>query len=103
MPQENLGNLIRSWNLQQNWATGPVFEDKLSPEPYGRIRTLFAHSWREEQLSPNFDWGIESFSVYLPESLYVVSSIYLKIVLPAIQTGNYKDYPGPNQELAHYE
>ena len=94
MPQENLGNLIRSWNLQQGWATGPVFEDKLSPEAYGRIRTLFAHSWREEQLSPNFDWGVENFSIYLPESLYVVSSIYLKIVLPAISGANFKDYPG---------
>jgi len=59
MPQENLGNLVRSWNLMQGWATGPVLEDKLSPETYGRIRTLYNHSWREEQLSPNFDWGVQ--------------------------------------------
>ena len=94
MPQENLGNLVRSWNLMQGWATGPVLEDKLSPETYGRIRTLYNHSWREEQLSPNFDWGVQNFSVYLPESLYVVSSIYLKVELPAISGANFKDYPG---------
>lgn len=93
MPQENLGNMVRSWNLMSGWATGPVLEDKLSPETYGRIRTLFNHSWREEQLSTTFDWGVQNFSVYLPESLYVVSSIYLKIDLPAIGSGNYKDFP----------
>ena len=94
MSQENPANLIRSWNLMSGWATGPIREDKLTPVKYGRIRTLFNHTWREEQVSSNFDWGAQNFSIYLPESLYVVGSIYLKIVLPANGSGNYKDYPG---------
>lgn len=94
MPQENYAGIIRSWNKQQNFNTGPVTEDKLAPEEYGRIQTLFGHTWREEQLSQNFDWGADSFSVYLPESLYVVSSIYLKIELPQNDAADYKKYPG---------
>ena len=95
MPQENISNLVRSWNLMSGWATGPVTQDKLAPEQYGRILTLFNHTWREEVVGTNFDWGSQSFSVYLPESLYVVSSIYLKIRLPAIGSGGvYKAFPG---------
>ena len=94
MVQENMTGIIQSWNLQQNFNTGPVVEDKLSPVTYGRIRTLYGHTWREEQLSTQFDWGTNQFSVYLPESLYVVSSVYLKINLPANNAGNYKEYPG---------
>ena len=95
MPQENIENLIRSWNYQQGWNNGPVVQDKLSPEAYGRILTLFNHTWREEVLGDTFNWGSESYSVYLPESLYVISSIYLKIDLPANSGGAvYKAYPG---------
>ena len=94
MVQENMTGIIQSWNLQQNFNTGPVVEDKLSPVTYGRLRTLYGHTWREEQLSTQFDWGTNQFSVYLPESLYVVSSVYLKINLPANGAGNYKVYPG---------
>ena len=95
MPQENIENLIRSWNYQQGWNNGPVVQDKLSPEAYGRILTLFNHTWREEVLGDTFDWGTESYSVYLPESLYVISSIYLRIELPANSGGAvYKNCPG---------
>ena len=95
MAQENPQNLIRSWNLMTGWATGPIREDKLAPETYGRIRTLFTHTWREEQLSSNFDWESKNFSVYIPESLYVVSSIFLKIDIPAIGNGVvFKTYAG---------
>ena len=95
MPQENISNLIRSWNLQTGWATGPVVQDKLAPEQYGRIRTLYNHTWREEQIGSTFDWGSQNFSVYLPESLQVVSSIYLKINLPVCGgSGVYKGYVG---------
>ena len=93
MVQENM-RIIQSWNLQQNFNTGPVVEDKLAPVTYGRIRTLYGRTWREEQLSTNFDWGANQFSVYLPESLYVVASVYLKINLPVNNAGNYKEYPG---------
>ena len=97
MPQENIENLIRSWNYQQGWNNGPVIQDKLSPEAYGRILTLYNHTWREEVLGNTFDWGTDSYSVYLPESLYVVSSIYLKIDVPANSGGggvHFKKYPG---------
>ena len=77
MVQENYAGIIRSWNKQQNFNTGPVVDDKLAPVTYGRIKTLYGHTWREEQLSTNFDWGSESFSIYLPESLYILSLIHI--------------------------
>ena len=94
MSFENPQNIIRSWNLQTNFATGPVFQDKLVPPKFGRIRTNFVTTWREENCLPCLDFGAENISVYLPESLRVVSSIYLRIDLPALP-GNaaYKDYP----------
>ena len=95
MPQENIQNLIRSWNMMTSWATGPVVEDKLSPETYGRIRTLYNHTWREDVMPATFDWGSGPVSAFLPESLYVVSSIYLKITLPTCGGGGvYKPFPG---------
>ena len=94
MSQENPQNIIRSWNQVQSFNTGPVIEDKLAPVDYGRIRTLFTHTWREEKLSANLDWDSQAFSVYLPESLNVVSSVFLKIDLPALGSDTYKKYPG---------
>ena len=95
MPFENPQNIIRSWNLQSNFATGPVVVDKLTPPPFGRIRTNFISTWREENLDCRLDWGKKDFSVYLPESLQVVGGIYLKIALPGNSAGTaYKDYPG---------
>jgi len=83
MSSENPRNLIRSWSLQSNWATGPIREDKLQPPDYGRIKTPFVHTWRESPIDNNLDWGSQRFSIYLPESLRVVSSMYLKIDVPA--------------------
>ena len=95
MPQENIQNLIRSWNMMTSWATGPVVEDKLSPEQYGRIRTLYNHTWREDVMPATFDWGSGPVSAFLPESLYVVSSIYLKIEIPEVaSSGVFKPFPG---------
>ena len=91
---ENPRQVIRSWNLQSNFQTGNVVKDNLVPPVYGRIRTPFIQTWREEALSQSLDWGSKSFSVFLPESLRVVSAIYLKIVLPANNAANYKAYPG---------
>ena len=79
MSSENPRNLIRSWTLQSAWATGPTVEDKLTPPDYGRIRTPFVHTWREQTLDNNLDWGTNRYSIYLPESLRVVSSMFLKI------------------------
>ncbi len=95
MSGENPSNIIRSWNLQTGFSTGPVVSDKLTPPQYGRIRTPFVTTWREEQLSSNLDWGSSQFSIYLPESLKVIASIYLRINLPALGPGQtYKNYCG---------
>ena len=95
MSSENPRNLIRSWSLQSGWATGPVVHDKLVPPDYGKIRTPFVHTWRESQIDNNLDWGSQRFSIYLPESLRVVSSMYLKVEVPANSAAAaFKDYPG---------
>ena len=91
---ENNAQIIRSWGLQGSFSSGPVVQDKLVPTKFTRIRTPFVQSWREESLASNLDWGSQSFSYYFPESLRVISAMYLKINLPAIQTSVYKDNPG---------
>ena len=91
---ENPQQVIRSWNLQSNFATGPVVVDKLVPPTYGRIRTPFVYTWRHQSISDTLNWGEKQFSIYLPESLRVVGSIYLRIELPVLASGVYKDYPG---------
>ena len=99
MSSENPRNLIRSWTLQSAWATGPTVEDKLAPPDYGKIRTPFVHTWREQALDNNLDWGTNRYSIYLPESLRVVSGMFLKIDVPDnhSQAGAamaFKNYPG---------
>ena len=92
---ENPRNIIRSWGLQSNWANGPVATNKLVPPVYGRIRHNFVQTWREESLSSGLDFGSQNFSVLLPQSLQVVSSIFLKIVLPDLAgPATYKAYQG---------
>ena len=81
MSAENPQQLIRSWENVQSFNNGPVSRDSLTPVTYGRIRTLHTHTWREERLNSIFDWGSEYFSIVLPESLRVISSVYLKIDL----------------------
>ena len=91
---ENPDQIIRSWTLQGNYSNGDVSQDKLVPDAFTRVRTPFVNTWRTEQVSNILDWGAQSFSYFLPESLRVVSSLFLRIELPAISNGNYKDIPG---------
>ena len=91
---ENPQQIIRSWGLQGSFASGAVVQDKLVPARFTRIRTPFLQTWREEALNSSLDWGVQSFSYYLPESLRVISSMFLKIVLPAISGTSYKANPG---------
>ena len=91
---ENPQQLDRSWNLQSNFATGPVVVDKLVPPNYGRIRTPFVYTWRHQSIDNVFDWGANQHSLYLPESLRVIGSIYLRIELPVLASSTYKKYPG---------
>ena len=97
MSFENPENIIRSWNLQGSFSNSQVVEDKLVPKRWQRIRTVHLKTWREEQLNSTIDWGVKGFSYFLPESLRVVSSMFLEINLPALdasQAQRYKAYPG---------
>ena len=94
MSFENPSQIIRSWGLTKNFAAGPTTVDKLVPPTYGKTRTNFVQTWREEVLSSNLDWGVQNFSYYLPESLRVISSMFLKIACPAISGDNFKPFPG---------
>ena len=95
MSTENPQNIMQSWNLQQSLRTGPTVDDRLAPPDFGKIRTQFISTWREQKLENNLDWGVSNFSIYLPESLRVLSSVFLKIVVPANSGGAvFKKYPG---------
>ena len=85
---ENPRNIIRSWNLQTNFATGPVVKDALVPPSYGRVRSPHLCTWREFQCENTLDWGSQEYS------LRVVKNLYLKIRLPALGNGNYRRYCG---------
>ena len=89
----NPENLIRSWNLQTGFSTGPVVADQLVPKKFGRIRTPFVLTWREEKLNSILDFSSQNFSVYLPESLRVLKEAYLKIEVPQCASA-FKTYPG---------
>ena len=93
MSYANPENLIRSWNLQTGFATGPVVADQLVPRKFGRIRTPYVCTWREEKLNSILDFGSNNFSIYLPESLRVLKECYLKIDVPEPATA-FKAYPG---------
>ena len=80
----------RSWALQSSFMTGPVVINKLVPAPYGKIRTNFVQTWREES-QPAVDWEVTNQSMYIPESIRCVSAVYLKINLGAAK---FKAYPG---------
>ena len=100
MSFENPSQIIRSWGLTKNFAAGPTTVDKLVPPTYGKVRTPFCQTWRSETLSSNLNWGSQNFSYYLPESLRVVSSMFLRIALPTNAGGtNYKPFPG---KCIHY-
>ena len=91
MSFENPSQIIQSWGLTKNFAAGPTTVDKLVPPTYGKIRTPFVQTWREESLGTALDWGNSSpFSYYLPESLRVISSMFLQIKCPAISGHNFK-------------
>ena len=95
MSFENPSQIIRSWGLTKNFAAGPTTVDKLVPPTYGKIRTPFVQTWREEKLGSSLDWDNGTgFSYYLPESLRVISSMFLQIKVPAISGSNFKPYAG---------
>ena len=95
MSFENPSQIIQSWGLTKNFAAGPTTVDKLVPPTFGKIRTPFVQTWREEHLGSVIDWNNSSaLSYYLPESLRVISSMFLQIKCPAISGHNFKPYAG---------
>ena len=91
---ENPKEIIRSWDYQGSYSSGRVVADKLVPEKFRRIRTPFVQTWREETLNNSLDWGSQGFSYLMPKGLRVITSAFLKINLPQVQTTNYKLNPG---------
>ena len=81
---ENPTNIVRSWNLQSSFQSGPIDDDRLLPSTFTRIRTNHVNTWRTEAVRPQLDWGSQRFSIYLPESLRILKDCFLKIELPAL-------------------
>ena len=95
MSFENPSQIIQSWGLASSYANGPITKDNLVPATYGKVRTTFVQTWREENVGTNLDWANpQPFSYYLPESLRVISSMFLQIKCPAISGNNFKPYAG---------
>ena len=91
---ENPQNIIRSWNVQTNFAGGPVTVNKLVPPPYGRIQWNYVQTWREVSAGlGDLDWGSKYFSFYLPKAVRILGAMYLRIQLPELPSGTYKPYP----------
>ncbi len=92
---ENPQNIIRSWNVQSNFAGGPVTYNKLVPPKYGRIMYNYVQTWREVSNGlGDLDWGAKYYSFYMPKAVRVLGAMYLRIRLPAISGATYKPYPG---------
>lgn len=92
MSRENPRQLIRSFPLSAQFATGPITQDKLVPATFGRVRTNFCQTWREDALPSTLDWG-KTISYFFPESLACISAAYLQIQLPALSGATYKAFP----------
>ena len=92
---ENPQNIIRSWNVQTNFAGGPVTSNRLVPPKYGRIKYNYVKTWREISAGvADLDWSSKNYSFYIPSGVRVLSAMYLRIKLPAISGATYKPYPG---------
>ena len=94
MSSENPTQLMRSWTLQGSHASGTVRYNKLVPQAWQRIETNFVQTWREDNVSSSLDWGSANLTYFIPESLNVISSMFLEIDLPALAAGStYKPFP----------
>ena len=102
MSSENVEPILKSFQLSSKWNQGKVVEDSLLPKQLNRLQSLFQHVWREEQASTTLNWGTKNFSYLLPESLQVLSSMFLRIQLPALQNGTYKKNVGKSMIHARY-
>ena len=67
-------------------------ENSLLPQSYGRVQTPFLKQNRKETFA--VAWGETNKTYTFPESLQVLASAYLRVVLPQNGSGNYKTIPG---------
>ena len=67
-------------------------ENSLLPQSYGRVQTPFLKQNRKETFA--VAWGETNKTYTFPESLQVLASAYLRVVLPLNGSGNYKTIPG---------
>ena len=67
-------------------------ENSLLPQSYGRVQTPFLKQNRKDTFG--VAWGETNKTYTFPESLQVLASAYLRVVLPQNGSGNYKTIPG---------
>ena len=72
---ENPQNIIRSWNVQGSFQTGPTVYNKLEPPEFGKIKYLYVQTWREIQLDSTWNWGAKQVTFNFPEAIRVISSM----------------------------
>jgi hypothetical protein len=94
MSSENVQPIIRSYALASRFQNGRIVSDRLRPPAFRKLPTLYQKCWREEPLSTGCDWGVTNFSYLIPESVTILSSLFLRIELPALTAGKfYKTNP----------
>jgi hypothetical protein len=94
---ENTRPITDSFALTSRFSNGQKRGiDELIPVPFRRVRQLHLKSWRTTKLDSVITWGVEGYSVQMPESSKVISSAFLRIDLPAISASGvtYKKNPG---------
>jgi hypothetical protein len=94
---ENTRAITDSFALTSRFSNGAKRStDELIPMPFRRVRQLHLKSWRTTKLDSVLDWGVDGYSVQLPESSKVISSAFLRVDLPAVVASGvtYKKNPG---------
>ena len=94
---ENVRPITDAFSLTSRFSNGQKRSvDELVPMPFRRVRQLHLKSWRTTTLDSVINWGVEGYSVRLPESSKVISSAFLRVTLPAVVASGvtYKKNPG---------
>lgn len=94
---ENVRPITDAFSLTSRFSNGQKRSvDELVPMPFRRVRQLHLKSWRTTKLDSVLDFGVEGYSIQLPESSKVISSAFLRVDLPAVVASGvtYKKNPG---------
>ena len=82
---ENVSPITDSFALTSRFSNGAKRTvDELIPMAFRRVRQLHLKSWRTTTLDSVINWGVEGYSVRLPESSKVISSAFLRVDLPDV-------------------